>query len=82
MKAWAGPHRVGTHQMRARSPRPETCVSVTPAWLPCRHFEVDASLPDAVMETKRWGNRRGSEEVGGGDVLPLLALWPTSASSL
>lgn len=51
--------------MRAPFPLPKAFVSVAPAWHSCQHFEVDASLPDAVMETKRWGNRRGPEEVWG-----------------
>ena len=51
--------------MRAPSPHPQACVSVAPAWHPCQHFEVDTSLPDAAMETKGWGNRRGPEEVWG-----------------
>lgn len=55
----------------------------TPVDHPCQHSEVDISLPDAVMETKRWRNRRGPEEDGGGkDVIPLLTLWPALISSL
>lgn len=50
---------------RAHFPHPGPIVSVTPAWCLCQHFEVDTSFPDAVMETKRWGNRRGPEELWG-----------------
>lgn len=47
------------------SSHPQACVYVAPAWHSCQHFEVDASLPDAAMETKGWGNRQGPEEVWG-----------------
>lgn len=50
---------------------------------PCQCSEVDISLPDAVMETKRWRNRRGPEEGWSGrDVIPLLTLWPALTSAL
>lgn len=56
-------------------PYPQTCVSVAPAWHLCQPIEVDALLLDAVMETKRWANRKGPEEAWEGDIIPLLALW-------
>lgn len=57
------PHRADIQQLRPLLCCPQACVSVAPAWHPCQQFEVDTSLPDAVMETKRWGSRRGLEEV-------------------
>lgn len=62
------PHRVALQQLRPLLCRPQTCVSA----YPCQHFEVDASLPDAVMETERWGSRGGLEEVSGGGGIPSL----------
>lgn len=52
-KVSGGTRTVGVQQVRLPS---------TPVSHPCQRSEVDISLPDAVMETKRWGNRRGPEE--------------------
>lgn len=63
-------------------PYPQTCVCVAPAWHLCQHIEGDALLLDAVMETKRGGNRKGPEEVWEGEVIAWLTLQPTPASLL
>lgn len=55
---------MGTHLLSVSS-HPQACMSAAPAWHSCQRFEVDASLPDAAMETKGWGNRKGPEEVWG-----------------
>lgn len=59
------PHRVGPQQLRPPLCHPQACVSVALARHPCQHFEVDTSLPDAVMETKRWRSRRSLDKVQG-----------------
>lgn len=64
VKYWVGPTQSG-HSTDVNAPfsYPQTYVSVAPAWHLCQHIEVDALLLDVVMETKRWGNRKGPEEV-------------------
>ena len=47
----SSPHGLGT-QLMGFSSHPQAWVSAAPAWQSCQRFEVDASLPDAAMETK------------------------------
>lgn len=65
--SWAGPQPHGPWPRTVALPCPQACLAST--WPPCQQVEGDASLSDAVMETKSQGELerpRGREEVGRG----------------